>query len=35
MFVYDKNEATTLTPDQKKTLRKIVAQIKATDSRKE
>jgi hypothetical protein len=35
MFVYGKNEATTLTPDQKKTLRKIVAQIKATDSRKE
>ena len=35
MFVYGKNEASTLTTGQKKTLRAIVAQIKATDSPKE
>ena len=35
MFVYGKNEASTLTADQKKKLREIVAQIKATDSPKE
>ena len=35
MFVYAKNEASTLTADQKKQLRGIVAQIKATDSPKE
>ena len=35
MLVYSKNEATTLTADQKKTLREVVAQIKATDSPKE
>jgi hypothetical protein len=34
MFVYGKNESSTLTPDQKKTLRTVVAQIKATDSPK-
>ena len=32
MFVYGKNEASTLTADQKKKLREIVAQIKAADS---
>src|SRR5580704_13340232 len=32
MFIYGKNEASTLTADQRKTLRGIVAQIKATDS---
>jgi hypothetical protein len=35
MFVYGKNEASTLAADQKKKLREVVAQIKATDSRKE
>jgi hypothetical protein len=35
MFVYGKNEASTLTPHQKKKLRDVVAQIKATDSSKE
>ena len=35
MFVYGKNEASTLTTDQKKKLRAVVAQIKATDSPKE
>ena len=35
MFVYGKNEASTLTADQKWKLRKVVAQIKATDSPKE
>ena len=35
MFVYGKNEASTLTADQKKNLRAIVAQIKATDAPKE
>ena len=35
MFVYGKNEASTLTADQKKNLRAVVAQIKATDSPKE
>lgn len=35
MFVYGKNEASTLAADQKKKLRAIVAQIKATDSPKE
>jgi hypothetical protein len=35
MFVYGKNEASTLTADQKKKLREIVAQIKAADSPKE
>lgn len=35
MFVYGKNEASTLTAGQKKTLRAVVAQIKATDSPKE
>lgn len=35
MFVYGKNEASTLTADQKKKLRALVAQIKATDSPKE
>ena len=34
-FGYGKNEASTLTADQKKTLRAIVAQIKATDAPKE
>lgn len=32
MLIYSKNEASTLTADQKKKLREIVAQIKATDS---
>ena len=32
MFVYAKNEASTLTADQKKQLRAIVAQIKSTDA---
>ncbi len=31
MFVYGKNESSTLTADQKKKLREIVVQIKATD----
>ena len=35
MFVYGKNEASTLAADQKKKLREIVAQIKATDPQKE
>jgi hypothetical protein len=35
MFVYGKNDASTLTAGQKKTLRAVVAQIKATDSPKE
>jgi hypothetical protein len=35
MFVYGKNEASMLTADQKKKLREVVAQIKATDSPKE
>src|SRR5258708_2277232 len=35
MFVYGKNEASTLTADQKKKLRGGVAKIKATDSPKE
>jgi hypothetical protein len=35
MFVYGKNEASTLTTDQKKKLRAVVAQIKATDAPKE
>ena len=35
MFVYGKNEASTLTADQKKKLRAVVAQIKTTDSSKE
>jgi hypothetical protein len=35
MFVYGKNEASTLTADQKKKLREVVAQIKATGSPKE
>ena len=35
MFVYRKNEASTLTAYQKKKLREVVAQIKATDSSKE
>jgi hypothetical protein len=35
MFAYRKNEASTLTADQKKMLREVVAQIKATDSPKE
>ena len=35
MLVYGKNEASTLTADQKKKLREVVAQIKATDSPKE
>ena len=35
MFVYGKNEASTLTTDQKKALRAVVAQIKETDSPKE
>jgi hypothetical protein len=35
MLVYSKNEANTLTADQKKKLREIVVQIKATDSPKE
>jgi hypothetical protein len=35
MLVYSKNEASTLTADQKKKLREIVAQIKATESPKE
>jgi hypothetical protein len=35
MFVYGKNEASTLTSDQKKKLRAVVAQIKATDLPKE
>lgn len=35
MLVHSKNEASTLTVDQKKTLRAVVAQIKATDSPKE
>ena len=35
MFVFGKNEASTLTADQKKKLREVVAQIKATDSPKE
>jgi len=35
LFVYGKNEASTLTADQKKKLREVVAQIKATDSPKE
>ena len=34
IFVYGKNEASTLTTDQKKRLRDVVAQIKATDSPK-
>jgi len=34
-FVYGKNEASTLTVDQKKKLREVVAQIKAADSPKE
>jgi hypothetical protein len=34
MFAYGKNEASLLTADQKKKLREIVAQIKATDSPK-
>jgi hypothetical protein len=32
MFVYGKNETSALTADQKKKLKEIVAQIKATDS---
>ncbi len=35
MLVYSKNDASTLTADQKKKLREIVVQIKATDSPKE
>ena len=35
MFVFGKNEASTLTADQKKKLREVVARIKATDSPKE
>jgi hypothetical protein len=35
MLVYSKNEASTLTADQKKRLRATVAQIKATDAPKE
>jgi hypothetical protein len=35
MFVYGKNEASTLTADQKKKLRAVVAQIKAADAPKE
>jgi len=35
MFVFGKNEASTLTADQKKKLREVVAKIKATDSPKE
>ena len=35
MFIYGKNEASTLSADQKKKLRAIVAQIKATDAPKE
>jgi hypothetical protein len=35
IFVYGKSEASTLTADQKKTLRAVVAQIKATDFSKE
>jgi hypothetical protein len=35
MFVYGKNEASMLTADQKKKLREVVAQIKATDSKSE
>lgn len=35
MLVYSKSEASTLTADQKKKLRGIVAQIKATDSPRE
>ena len=35
MFVYGKNEASTLTADQKKKLREIVTQIKAADSPRE
>src|SRR5579864_8526876 len=31
MFVFGKNEASTLTADQKRKLRSVVAQIKATD----
>jgi hypothetical protein len=34
MFVYGKNEASTLTADQRKQLRAVVAQIKATDAPK-
>lgn len=35
MLVYGKNEVSTLTADQKKKLREVVAQIKATDSPRE
>ena len=35
IFVYGKNEASTLTADQKKKLREVVAQIKGTGSPKE
>jgi hypothetical protein len=35
LFVYGKNEASTLTVNQKKQLREVVAHIKATDSPKE
>jgi hypothetical protein len=35
MLVYGKNEASTLTADQKKELRTVVTQIKATDAPKE
>jgi hypothetical protein len=35
MFVYGKNDVSTLTVNQKKQLREVVAQIKATDSPKE
>src|ERR1700730_7690251 len=35
IFIFGKNEASTLTADQKKKLREVVAQIKATDSPKE
>jgi hypothetical protein len=35
VFVYGKNEAGTLSADQKKKLRQVVAKINATDSPKE
>jgi hypothetical protein len=35
LFVYGKNEASTLTADQKKILRAVVTQIKATDAPRE
>jgi hypothetical protein len=35
MFVYGKHQASTLTTDQKKKLRSVVAQVQATDAPKE